>query len=84
MSLINGGETTEELKDLIIHLSHKCPDGKVHFQCPFHILSGLTQASIIRTVQSLSRESCLQLFEMERACRATYEGECESSRPGPA
>lgn len=72
--LVSGQETTENLKDLIIELTQQCPWGNNHFQCPFRILSGLTHGSIIRTVQALSRESCLELFKMERECRAIYAG----------
>lgn len=77
LSLIKGNETTEELKDLIIRLIQKCPAGKAHFQCPFRIMSSLSLDAINQTVQSLSRESCLKLFEMERECRAIYAAECQ-------
>lgn len=80
--LVNGDETLEDLRDLIIQLTDKCPLGKSHFSCPFRMLSGLTPGSINRTVQSMSRESCLQLFVMELECRTAHADNCHSrSRP---
>ena len=70
--LVNGDESVEDMKNLIIQLSEKCPLDKNHVHCPFRILSGLTTVSIVRTVQGLSRHSCLRLFEMERKCRSTH------------
>lgn len=78
--LINGDESTEDLKELILQLTNKCPVGKGHLNCPFQILSGLTPASIAKTVQALSRESCLQLFEMERECRMLHPEECKQMK----
>jgi hypothetical protein len=71
LSFINGDESEADLKELIVTLTRRCPLGNTHFQCPFRILSGLSYASIIRTVQGLPHEACLQLFEMERECRAS-------------
>lgn len=76
LMLINGDESTEDLKDLILQLTQRCPLGDDHFHCPFQILSGLTPASIARTVQGLTREACLQLFEMELECRKLHPVEC--------
>lgn len=83
-SLVDGRETDQELKDLIVQLALKCPLGKSHFHCPFRILSGLSCDSLTGTVQTLSREACLSLFEMERECRATHADECQSAKQLPA
>jgi hypothetical protein len=78
LSLVDGGETDQELKDLVVQLALKCPQNNAHFQCPFRILGGLSYTSMNSIVQTMSRKACLSLFELERECRVSYAADCQS------
>ena len=78
--LVDGAESDEELRELIIRLVLKCAAEKSHFRCPFRILSGLSYASMTRMVNTLPRATCLSLFEMERECRAAYEAKFPATK----
>jgi hypothetical protein len=69
LSLLAGNESLAELQAMIIEFTQLCPAGKNHDHCPFHMLSGLSYASLTRLVNNMSHESCLDLFEQERNCR---------------
>lgn len=70
LSLLTGGESLEELKDLIILLCQECPAQQSHPHCPFRIMSGLSYASLTKLVEDMPHKSCVNLFEMELNCRS--------------
>jgi hypothetical protein len=71
-SFVDGKESDQELRKLIIEHVLQCPQGETHFHCPFRILSGLSHDSMTSLVKAMTRKACLSLFEMERECRADY------------
>ena len=71
-SFVDGKESDQELRKLIIEIVLQCPQGETHFHCPFRILSGLSHDSLTTLVKTMPRNACLSLFEMERECRAAY------------
>ena len=78
--LIDGAESDQELRELIIRLVLRCAVDKSHFGCPFRILAGLSYASMTSMVNTLPRATCLSLFEMERDCRAAHDAECPATK----
>lgn len=70
-SFVKGDETVEELRRLVIAAVKKCPLGRANGKCPYRILAGLGFGTMERTVNGLSREQCLGLFEMELECRSS-------------
>ena len=82
--LVTGEETDQALKDLIMQICLQCPLNLAHFHCPFHILGSLSHTSLNSTVQGMSREACLNLFELELECRTSHAGECRRTQPPSA
>jgi hypothetical protein len=70
VSFIDGNETVEQLRELVMHLTLHCPLGLHQSGCPFSILSGISYESLKQAIGKMSREDCIDLFEMERAVRA--------------
>jgi hypothetical protein len=81
LSLLTGAETLPELKDLMLALCNACPAGKAHPHCPIRILSGLSHVAVTRLIQSMPRESCLNLFELELECRSRNDSCHADSSP---
>jgi len=73
-SLIAGTETLAELREVIVGFSEGCPAGRNHPHCPFRLLSGLSYDSLTNLVNSMSRETCLDLFQQELQCRSQAGG----------
>jgi hypothetical protein len=73
LSLLTGQETLAELRNLIIQFSRECPEGRRNPGCPFCMMSGLTDASLTNVVNRLSREACVDLFQMELDRRSQAE-----------
>ncbi len=69
LSLLAGTESLEELRNLIIEYSEACPEGLTYPHSPFHILSGLSHASLTTLVNHLPYETCISLFAQELECR---------------
>ena len=78
MSLLAGDETLEELREMIIEFSEACPIGRNHPYCPFRILSGLSYDSLTNLVSTMSRDTCIALFEQELKCRSQAETPCRN------
>ena len=70
LSLLAGTETLDELKYLILQLTRECPAQRNHPHCPFRLLAGLSYGSAVRMINDMSRETCLNLFELELNCRS--------------
>lgn len=80
--LITGQESLEELQRLIIQYAQHCPVGETCPTCPLHILGTLSHASLATLVNSLPQPACLDLFEMERNCRAQSTAPSFPKNPG--
>ena len=80
--LITGQEPLEELRRLIIQYAQHCPAGETCPACPLHILGTLSHASLSTLVNSLPQPACLDLFEMERSCRAQNATSSFPKNPG--
>jgi hypothetical protein len=78
LSLITGQEPLNELRRLILQFSQACPAKQAHLQCPFHIMGTLSNASLTTLVNSLPRETCVDLFKMEQDCRSQFAAPCSS------
>lgn len=70
LPLITGQESLEELRRMVIQFSHACPAKQIHLECPFHIMGTLSHDSLASFVNSLTRQACVNLFQMELECRA--------------
>lgn len=64
-----GGETDEELCELVLRLTENCSVCHSCEACLFRPLTSLTYASQRRLVNGFSRETCLQILEEEWVCR---------------
>ena len=76
LPLISGQESLEELRLMIIQISHAC-SAKKSWECPFHIMGTLSYDSLTSLVNRLPREACLDLFRMELDSRSKYGVSCE-------
>lgn len=68
--LITGHETDEKLRALAMQFVAKCPAGQHHAHCPFRALSGISYSALTNLLASMHRQALLELFEIERECRA--------------
>ena len=84
LSLITGQESLDELRKLIIEFSQACPAKQTHLPCPFHIMGTLSHDSLASLANNLSRESCLELFQMEQDCRSQTTAPCQPPPPSAA
>ena len=76
LPLITGQESLEELRQMIIRFSHVCPAKQIHMECPFHIIGTLSHTSLAALVNGLTREACVNLFQLELDCRSKYGAPC--------
>jgi hypothetical protein len=67
---ITGQESVEELRQLIIEFSQNSLAQSNQLDSPFHIIGTLSYASMTTLINNLSHKNCLELFRMERECRA--------------
>jgi len=81
LSLLTGGETAAELRNLTIFLCQACPAGQNHLHCPFRVMSGLSYHAMTHLVKSLPHASCLNLLELELTCRSQGEAACQKNLP---
>ena len=77
LALITGKESLEELKSMVLQFSQACPAKQASLECPFHIMGTLSHATLTTLVESLSRETCLDLFQMELDCRSQANSPCQ-------
>ena len=76
MPLISGQESLEELRQMVIEFCHVCPAKQIHLECPFHIMGTLSRDSLASFVNSLTRQACVNLFQLELDCRSKYGTPC--------
>ena len=67
---VEGNEPVEELREIAEQIMHVCPAAHAAVGCPFDQLSKLTDESMHTALAHMNREDLLELFEMERECRA--------------
>jgi hypothetical protein len=80
---ITGQESDADLREMILQMSGACPLNHSCLHCPFRILQGLSYSSLNKIVDSLDRASCLELFNLEQACRSDPEGHCPPKKLPP-
>lgn len=76
LPLVAGQESLEELRQMVIEFCHVCPAKQIHLECPFRIMGTLAHDSLAALVNSLTREACVNLFQLELECRSKYGAQC--------
>jgi hypothetical protein len=69
-----GGETEQELRELVLQLTLTCSAARSLPDCPIRQLKGLSNVTLRNTVNRWSPETCLELLQEECTCRNVHEG----------
>jgi hypothetical protein len=73
LPVITGGESDEELRDLAVQFTGRCPLLQQHFHCPFRLLSGISHTALATLLSRMKHQALLDLFDMECECRNLHE-----------
>ena len=69
-----GGETDQELRELVLQLALTCSALHAAEKCPLRPLLGLSHVALKNAVNRFDRETCLELLQEECTCRNVHEG----------
>ena len=69
-----GGESEQELQELVMQLTLTCSAARSLPDCPIHQLQGLSYVTLRNALNRFDRATCFELLQEECTCRNVHEG----------